>query len=304
MKHVFGPVPSRRLGFSLGVDLVVPKTCTLDCIYCELGPTTDRTVRRASYVDVEGVLEEVRRRLGEQPKVDFVTISGSGEPTLNVDLARFISGIRDMTTTPIAVLTNGTLMTDPDVRRALMGADVVVPSMDAVSPEVFRAINRPDPSLDPSEIITALEQFSSEFDGEIWLEIVFVRGLNDTPEEIALMKEAVQRIRPTKVQLNTVVRPPACADSYPVERERLLEIAAELGDRAEVIAPPRVEGQRRTDDAEAVILAMGARRPVTVTDVANAVGLSRAEAAKVLGSLLDKGAITVVRHGEKLYYRA
>lgn len=304
MKHVFGPVPSRRLAFSLGVDLVVPKTCTLDCVYCELGETTDRTVRRASYVDVDGVLEEVRARLAEQPKVDYVTISGSGEPTLNADLMRFIEGIRAMTSTPIAVLTNGTLMTDPDVRAALALADVVVPSLDAASPEAFDAINRPDPALDLDEIIKAMEQFSSEFSGEIWLEIVFVKGVNDTPAEIALIRDAVERIRPARVQLNTVVRPPACAGVLPVDRERLEEIARELGSNAEVIAPPSVEGQRRADDIEAVILAMGARRPVTVTDVADAVGVSRAEAAKILGALLDKGSITVVRHGEKLYYRA
>ncbi len=127
MKHVFGPVPSRRLGFSLGVDLVVPKTCTLDCIYCELGPTTDRTVTRRPYVPVDGILEELRARLAEHPDIDFITLSGSGEPTLNSDIGGLIEGIKAMTDVPVAVLTNGTLLTDPDVRAALAGADVVDP---------------------------------------------------------------------------------------------------------------------------------------------------------------------------------
>ena len=134
MAHVFGPVPSRRLGLSLGVDPVVPKTCTMDCVYCELGPTTYRTVCRAPYVDVDEILSEVAGRLEERHRIDFITLSGSGEPTLNSDLDRLIDGIRHLTDLPIAVLTNGSLMTDAAVCAALAGADVVAPSLDAATP--------------------------------------------------------------------------------------------------------------------------------------------------------------------------
>ena len=163
MKHVFGPVPSRRLGFSLGVDPVVPKTCTLDCVYCELGPTTDRTVTRRPYVPVDGILEELGARLAEHPDLDFITLSGSGEPTLNSDIGALIDGIKAMTEVPVAVLTNGTLLTDPDVRSALARADVVVPSVDAVSRAAFDKVNRPHESLDPAAIIDGLVAFAREY---------------------------------------------------------------------------------------------------------------------------------------------
>jgi wyosine [tRNA(Phe)-imidazoG37] synthetase (radical SAM superfamily) len=301
---VFGPVPSRRLGFSLGVDPVVPKTCTLDCIYCELGPTTDLTVSRRRYVDIDDILEELSARLAEHPDLDFITLSGSGEPTLNSDIGRLIDAIKSMSDAPVAVLTNGTLLGDPDVRSALLRADVVAPSLDAVSRDAFRRINRPHESLDPAAIVDGLAAFAREFKGQIWLEVVFVKGINDDSDEIARIAEVIETVKPHKVHVNTVVRPPAVSGARPLSPERLQEIAAMLGPTAEVIVGPAGPAQSKAmSDASSVIIEMAARRPVTSIDVARTIGISLASAVKILNQLEENGVLAVVRHDETLYYK-
>lgn len=303
MKHVFGPVPSRRLGFSLGVDPVVPKTCTLDCVYCELGPTTECTVERKAYVPVDGILEELAARLAEGPDLDFITLSGSGEPTLNSDIGRLIDGIKAITDKPVAVLTNGTLLTDPGVREALARADVVAPSIDAVSQEVFERVNRPHPSLSAAAIVDGLKTFARDYRGRIWLEVVFVEGLNDDSGEVERIAGIIDAIEPDKVHVNTVVRPPAVSSARPLSHERLSEIAARLGPRADVIARPTGPSQSSVAaDVAEVVASMAERRPVTVIDVARTAGLSAAAAAKLLNQLVDDGVLSVVRHGETVYY--
>ena len=304
VKHVFGPVPSRRLGFSLGVDPVVPKTCTLDCVYCELGPTTNRTVLRKPYVSVDGILEELGARLAENPDLDFITLSGSGEPTLNSGLGRLIDGIKDMTNVPVAVLTNGTLLTDPEVRAALARADVVAPSLDAVSRDAFERVNRPHESLDPGVIADALVTFAREYRGKIWLEVLFVEGLNDDSDEVERIAGIIDAVKPDKVHVNTVVRPPAAPHSRALSQARLQEIAERFGPAAEVIASATGPSQPKAErDASDVIVAMAARRPVTAIDVARSVGVSQAAAAKRLNALVERGVLSVVRHGQRLYYR-
>lgn len=305
LAHIFGPVPSRRLGLSLGVDPVVPKTCTMDCVYCELGPTTERTVRRAPYVDVDAILAELAQRLAERPRIDFVTISGSGEPTLNSDLDRLMSGIRRLTDLPVAVLTNGSLMTDSAVCEVLTRADVVAPSLDAATQATFEAVNRPDPSLRVREIADAIASFRQHFGAKLWLEALFVAGLNDDSDELGALAEAIARIEPDRVHLNTIVRPPTDPNVKPVSAGRLREIARVLGPRAELIAGTTERVQMMIDrGSEELIVAMAARRPVTVLDIARAIGTSQADAAKIVGALTEKRVLELVRHGGKLYYRA
>jgi wyosine [tRNA(Phe)-imidazoG37] synthetase (radical SAM superfamily) len=302
--HVFGPVPSRRLGLSLGVDPVAPKTCTMDCVYCELGPTTVRTVCRAPYVDVDEILRELKCRLAESPRIDFVTLSGSGEPTLNSDLGRLIVGIRRATDLPIAVLTNGSLMTDSAVCEAIGGVDVVAPSLDAASQAAFEAVNRPDPSLDVGEIATAIAAFARRFAGKLWLETLFVAGLNDGSADLRVLGEAIDAIQPDRVHVNTIVRPPSDPNVKPVAPSHLREIARALGSRAEVIAGGTERVQMMIDrGSEELVVAMAARRPVTAEDIARAIGTSQAEAAKLVSALTEKRVLTLVRHGGKLYYR-
>ena len=207
--YLYGPVPSRRLGRSLGIDLVPHKICTYDCIYCQIGKTTKKTLLRKEYIPKEEVLEEVKAFLlsGDSP-IDHFSLSGSGEPTLHSQIRSIIEGIKKMSSIPVAVITNGSLLYEEEVRKDLLRADIVLPSLDAVSPEVFKRINRPHRNISVEKAIEGMVEFRKVYKGEIWLEILFCKGVNDTPEELQRMKEAVDKIRPDLIHLNTVVRPP------------------------------------------------------------------------------------------------
>ena len=227
---VFGPKHSRRLGRSLAVDVIHLKTCPLDCVYCELGRTDRLTLQRREYVKVDDILEELRAVLAKQHNgIDHITLSASGEPTLNSKLGEIIREIKEMTTIPVAVLTNGVLLFREDVRRDLLQADIVLPSLDAVSDHVFERINRPHGRLDIEEIINGLVAFRKEFTGQIWLEILLVKGINDATEELALLKTVTEWIRPDIIHLNTVARPPAESWARRVEVEDLRRIRRNFG---------------------------------------------------------------------------
>jgi len=293
LKYIFGPVPSRRLGRSLGVDLVPYKTCTFDCIYCDLGRTTHNTVSRQSYVSAEELERELELSLSIlDKKPDYITFSGSGEPTLNQNIGEIIHTIKDLTSIPVAVLTNGSLLSIEEVRNELLTADLVLPSLDAVTPFVFEAINRPYPSLRVGDIISGLIQFRKRYKGKIWLEIVFCRGVNDDKEEIVKLKEAIERIQPDRVQLNTPVRPPAEDFAYPLTLKRLEEVRNLFGNNAEVVsefAAPM--GDSFESDKDAEILNLIKRRPCTAEDISRALGLHLDEVVKDLSRLARKGVI-------------
>jgi wyosine [tRNA(Phe)-imidazoG37] synthetase (radical SAM superfamily) len=230
MNHVFGPVQSRRLGSSLGLDIIPYKVCSFDCVYCECGPTTLRTTERKAWVSASALLDELAAFFASNPpKLDYITFSGSGEPTLNSELGKMIRGIRSLTSVPVAVLTNSSLMHLPEVRADLSEADLVVPSLDAATDRTFRLVDRPFPEMNPESIIEAIASFRSTYKGKLWLEILFVEGINTSDEEIAALKQAVERIRPDKLQVNTVDRPPIFEWVKPVSRERLHALAERLG---------------------------------------------------------------------------
>jgi len=222
MGYLFGPVLSRRLGLSMGVDLLKYKTCNLDCVYCELGRTACLTACRDRFVPRERVLKEIELRRDEP--FDFLTFAGSGEPTLSLDLGQVVSRAKRMIDSPVAVITNSTLLSSPTVRKEVAAADVVLPSLDAASQEAFMAINRPARGLLAGEMIQGLKDFRREYSGEIWLEVMLVRGINDHDAE--RIARAAESTEPDRIQLNTVVRTPA----EPVEplsqeeMERMLEI--------------------------------------------------------------------------------
>jgi len=194
-KYLFGPVASRRLGLSLGIDIVPFKICSQDCIYCELGPTTEKSIERKDYAPIEDILAELKERLAEGLSVDFITITGSGEPTLNSRLGELVEKIKKITKIPVAILTNGTLFYRQDVRADCAKADVVVPSLDAGDEGVFEKINRPHPDINIEKLILGLCSFRDEYHGQIWLEVFLVEGVNTGVEQIAEIKEAIKRIR-------------------------------------------------------------------------------------------------------------
>jgi wyosine [tRNA(Phe)-imidazoG37] synthetase (radical SAM superfamily) len=303
IRFVYGPVPSRRLGYSLGVDILPHKTCTLDCIYCQLGSVGRTTCRRRAYFSVRAILAQIREALDSGRRIDTVTFSGSGEPTLNKNLGSLIRGIKRMSRIPVAVLTNGTLLARKDVRRELLAADLVIPSLDAAAEPLFRVVNRPHPSLRAARIVKGLAEFRKEFRGRIWLEVMMVKGVNDGPEALRDLKRAIVFIRPDRVQLNTVVRPPAEASAGPLTLPELRRIREILGDRTEVIAAfAKKRLARKAGPLESAVTAMVARRPVTADDIAASLGRHRDEVLKAAGRLLASGKIRSVRHGRKIFY--
>jgi wyosine [tRNA(Phe)-imidazoG37] synthetase (radical SAM superfamily) len=288
-KHLFGPVASRRLGVSLGVDLVVHKVCSLDCVYCECGKTTDLTMERKAWVPFDRVRDELDRYWAENDDPDYITFSGSGEPCLNKELGRVIAYIKDnKPDIRVAVLTNATLLPDPTVRSELLRADLVVPSLDGVSNKVFQKINRPCASLDPEDIIDGIQIFAREFKGKVNLEIFILPGVNDSPEDIALFKTAISKIKPDLVQLNSLDRPGTCDTITPASWNALEKVRQELGPAGiEIIArvpkPAEKPGRRQGKDLEKAVLETVHRRPSTCRDLSDMLGAD----PEIIQALLD-----------------
>ncbi len=304
-KYLYGPVPSRRLGFSLGVDVVPAKVCTLDCVYCQLGRTTEKTVERKDFVPIDAVLAELRDRLAQGLVADYITISGSGEPTLNSRLGELIDRIKQMTDIPVAVVTNGTLLYRQDVRTDCAKADVVLPSLDAGDEECFRKINRPHGDISIEKLISGLCRFRERFDGQIWLEVFFLDGLNTDAGQIAKIRDAIGRIRPDRVQLNTAVRPTAEPVATRVDAEKLRTIAAQLGPQCEVVAG--FTRERCHEDVEKTgesVLSMLKRRPCTLDDICSGLGLHRADALKHVSHFQELGVVTSEQRDGVVFFRA
>lgn len=305
MKYIFGPVPSRRLGMSLGVDIVPFKTCTLDCVYCQLGVTTDKSIQRRNFVPVEEVLNELKAALdSEANRVDFITFSGSGEPTMNSQIGEMIREIKTFTNVPVAVLTNGTLLYMDDVRRDLLKADLVVPSLDAATMSAFTKINRPHETLTAEVVIDSLKKFFQEFTGQTWLEIMIVKGLNDSPEEMKKIADLARDMEVTKIHLNTVARPPAEEFALAITAEEMSDILEIFDDRAEIIVDfsKLLEHDTHGEDIEQEINALLSRRPCTVGDISNSLGIHRNEVIKHINHLTTNGSIRRLKHGDKWYY--
>jgi wyosine [tRNA(Phe)-imidazoG37] synthetase (radical SAM superfamily) len=282
MECLFGPVLSRRLGLSLGVDLLKYKTCNLDCVYCELGRTSSLTERRDRFVSPEKVQRKIESRSEED--FDYLTFAGSGEPTLSSDLGEVIRRSKEIVDVPVAVITNSTLLTSKKVRSEVAEADVVLPSLDAFKQSTFERINRPARDLKIEEIIDGLRSFRSEFSGEIWLEVMLVKDLNDLEaEQIA---RAVQSIEPDRVQLNTVVRPPA-EPVLTMDESEMMNILGVFDD-AEIIpdwdwSVPEMQ--------EAKLLEIMADRPYTLDEIAELASLDKNEAVKYAIILEREGKI-------------
>jgi len=301
--HIFGPVPSRRLGRSLGVDLVPFKTCTYDCIYCQLGRTTNLTVDRQEWFPLDEIVEELKGKLASQP--DYITLSGSGEPTLYSRVGELIGRIRSMTNIPVAVLTNGSLLWHKDVREQLMEAHLVIPSLDAGDQGMFSAVNRPHSCITFDLMVDGLAAFRDCFLGQYWLEVFILSGQTAVQSEAEKLASCAGRIRPDLVQLNTVTRPPAEDFAIGVGRDRMEEIASLFTTPAEGIADFRdVHGSAEFSATRDTVLDLLSRRPCTLEDIAGGLGIHRNEAAKYVEELLGNKLIEQVRQKGKTCFRA
>lgn len=305
MSFLFGPVSSRRLGLSLGIDLLPPKICTFDCIYCEIGRTTQCTVERKEYVPAGDVLLEAEAYLASESadQLDFVTITASGEPTLHSKIGDIISKLKDVSPKPLAVLTNGSLLYLPAVRKALLKADLILPSLDAVRPATFQKINRPARPIMIEKVISGLKHMRQEYNGQIWLEMLFVRDINDDPEELDEMRKVLLDIQPDRIQLNTVDRPPAEEYAAPLNCTELERIKEYFGEKAEVVVRfERQIGKGSHSMVENEILSMLARRPCTVEDISGLLNISKKEVTDFMSSLIKKRKAQSKTYDRRIFY--
>jgi wyosine [tRNA(Phe)-imidazoG37] synthetase (radical SAM superfamily) len=303
-RYLYGPVPSRRLGRSLGIDLVPHKICTYDCIYCQIGKTTDKTLVRKEYVPVKEILEEVKSFLKEgTSSIDHFSLSGSGEPTLHSQIRSVINGIKAITLIPIAVITNGSLLYVEEVRKDLLGADIVLPSLDAVSSEVFMRINRPRSGFNVEKVIEGMVKFRKVYKGQIWLEILFCKGVNDSKEELLKMKKVVDRIQPDRIHLNTVVRPPSEKWATPLNQKEMEEIQTFFGEKASIISEfDRHPSSMPERDIKEEILKILKRRPLTPSDLSKGMGIPQNELNQYIEPLTQEGKIQARIFGDSIYY--
>jgi wyosine [tRNA(Phe)-imidazoG37] synthetase (radical SAM superfamily) len=296
--YLFGPVFSRRLGRSLGVDLLPYKTCSLDCIYCECGPTTDLTSERANRVPTDDVIAELDSYLGPRPPLDFVTFAGSGEPTLHAELGRIIAHLKqNHPHYKVAVLTNGTLFSNEENRRDVLCADLVVPSLDGATPESFQAINRPTPNITVEMVVEGLVALRRAYHGPYVLEVFIVPGINDTDSEVDALRRAAERIRPDAIQLNRLDRPGILPTITQASDELLDRIRTRLEPLTVFVIPKRQTGEvRRMDDAEIeeAILARLSERSFDTTTLSFLLGLHEGLVAKHVNQMLTDGRLVRV----------
>jgi len=308
MRYLFGPVPSRRLGISLGIDVLPTKTCTFDCVYCEVGTTTRRTRRRADYSPKGEILREIHEYLSldPDPVPDVLTFSGSGEPTLHSRLGEMISEVKEMTSIPVAVITNSSLLYLPEVRDDVMEADIILPSLDAVSDKVFRKLNQPEPSMKVDLMLSGLHLLRQEYKGRIWLEILVMAGINDGEDEIEKLAKVARELRPDEVHVHSAERPSPVREIKPASLETLRKLAHAVGDMAKVVPdiPASQHRDREHDDARAEVFNIICKRPGRVKDVASVTGMDDSIVARILDEMVQSGQVRKRWHeGAEYYYR-
>lgn len=303
-RHLFGPVPSRRFGRSLGVDLIPLKTCSLDCVFCQLGRTTHKTVERKVYVQVKDVIAELERWRDEDGQADYITLSGSGEPTLHAAFGEVLAFIRGAFALPGVLLSNGTLFDREEVREAARAASVVKLSLSAWDAASFERVNRPHPAVDFERMVEGMRAFRETYTGEIWMETVLLPGFNDQPEQVDRMAGLIATIRPDRIHLNTAVRPPAEPSVRAMRSADLEALAGRFRPRAEVIAGFPGAGEESVRITEARVLDMLARRPCTIRQVAEVFGLHVNEVSKYMGDLVHRQRVQSVRRDGEVYFMA
>jgi wyosine [tRNA(Phe)-imidazoG37] synthetase (radical SAM superfamily) len=305
-KYLFGPIPSRRLGLSLGIDLVPQKVCSLDCIYCEVGLTSKLSLERKEYIPFSKIKSELEAWFESEADPEYFTFSGYGEPTLNSAIGKVISYIKSKKPQiPIAVLTNATLFTDPEVRHELLDADLILPSIDAASDEVFHSINRPVDGLSAKKHIEGLVEFRKEFSGTIWLEIMIIPGINDQLDELINLKKAIMRIQPDKIQLNSLDRPGTVDTIRPATGSELEQIT-KLWNLPNVEIISKAANQKHVKstarDLEKAILETIVRRPCTIDDLHQSLNIPLEELAICLSSLENRNNIAIKWGSRGLFY--
>ncbi|MBL8028281.1 MAG: radical SAM protein [Fibrobacteres bacterium] len=308
-KYLFGPLASRRLGMSLGVDLVPHKICNFNCVYCECGETTDLTTERREYIPIFRVLDELKDFFKTRPEVDYITFSGAGEPLLNKGIGGVVNFIKqNYPGYKTALLTNSAFLVKPEVRAEIMALDLIVPSLDAITKSVYQKINRCDLSQtpDPISIIESLVSFRQEFKGQMWLEIFIVPGVNDSLQELDLLSKAAERIKPDKVQINGLDRPGTedwVRPMLPEEAKRVISFFKRVP--VELVTKPKGRGVESGENIDRIskITALISRRPSTLEDISHTLGLSENETSDIMDALIENGSVTFTTEERGVFFR-
>ncbi len=301
-KYLFGPVPSRRFGRSLGVDLIPFKTCSLDCVFCQLGRTSHKTIKRERFVSIDEVTTELSEWLRTDGNADYITLSGSGEPTLHEGFGEVLGFIRENTVIPAVLLTNGTLLHLPEVREAALRANVVKVSLSAWDQASFGWVNRPHPQLRFEDLVEGQRLFRKQFKGAYWLEVFLIAGMNSMPDDVSRIAALAEQIGPDRIHLNTAVRPAAEDFAKAVSQERMAALCERFYPTAEVIAEYKDKNDSQLQANKETVLAMLQRRPCTAEQIANGFGMHLNEVSKYLGNLMRKGRIRETRKDRTVYY--
>lgn len=302
-KYIFGPVPSRRLGHSLGVDLVPFKTCSYDCIYCQLGRTTIKTVSRKEYVPLKNVLKEITQKLKEDCLIDYITLSGSGEPTLYLKLKNLISEIKLKTDIPVAVLTNGSLLWNKNVQNGLKEADLVIPSLDAGDEYLFSYVNRPHENLSFKKIVEGMVDFRNKFLNNLWLEVFLLGGVTAIESEVKKIASFTEKIKPDKIQLNTVARPPAESFAYPVPKDQMMSFKKYFKGDVEIIADfNKIHHDSYFRASRNEIINLLKRRPCSMDDISSGLNIHKNEALKYIEDLNKQGKVNTKIENDISYF--
>ncbi len=302
MNFIYGPVPSRRLGRSLGIDLVPFKTCTYDCIYCQLGRTTNKTLDRKEWVPLDGICEQLDSKISSEP--DYITLSGCGDPTLYSRIGEVIQCVKSRTKIPVVVLTNGGLLWQPEIQEELREADLVIPTLAAGDSGMFQAVNRPHQEITFERMLNGLIDFRKSYSGKIWLEVFLLAGHTAIEAEVRKMAQCVERIQPDRVQLNTVTRPPSESYAASVSQECLEKFSDWFEPQGEPIAEFRnccKQAEFKADRNE--ILDMLRRRPCSVEDISNGLGLNHNEVLKHIVNLIHEDLLTHTVTEGRLFYQ-
>ena len=303
-KYIYGPVPSRRLGLSLGLDLVPYKVCSFDCIYCQLGHTTELTTARKEYSPIDEVIVELKNFLNQGKKVDYITLSGSGEPTLNVSFGRLIKEIKKMSGIPVVLLTNGSLFFMEQVRKGAALADVVIPTLASGIEDTFQKIHRPTKGVNLQKVVDGLIRFRENYGGKIWLEVMLIEGINTSIKELSKLKRYIGMISPDRIQLNSPVRPPSESYVTPPSFEKMMQIKEFLGPNTAIISygKHRMQKESPIGQIEDEIVSYLSRRPGRPKDLADSLGFHINQVVKVLDKLQKNGIIRIIRMGKENYY--
>lgn len=302
--YLFGPVPSRRLGRSLGIDVTPSKTCSFDCIYCQCGCTTRKTPLRSEFVPFEDVCAEINQWLAGDEETDVITFAGSGEPTLYSRLGDLIAFIKEKTAVPVIVLSNGTLFHRQMVRDDLMGADIVKTTLSAWDEESFQRIHRPAPGITFDQLLAGARDFRREYSGTLWLEVFLMEGINSAPEQVQLIAAAAGQIGPDRIHLNTAVRPPTETDVLPVPENALQALCNLFTPTAEVIASfPSAAPAKPVEVSAGELAALIRRHPATADQLAAVCGSSAAAVEASLAPLIDAGRLQSETRDGVVWYK-